>query len=106
MTMSTRCMAEELTVGFSSMSHGNDLDAFRGIMNQVQDPVVADTDAVGLLTVQFLNAKGSRVIFEGQELAGHPVTEGRVERIQLFLGGTLQNNLITHWGSRLARCER
>ena len=88
------------------MSDGNDFDVFDRVMNHIQDSVVADTDAVGLLTVQFLDTKGSRIIFEGQELAGHPIKEGSVERIQLFLGGTLQNNLITHWGSRLDRCER
>ena len=58
------CGRGALPVGFAPMRQRDHVDALGGVVDQVEDAVMAHADAIGVLTLKFLDSKGSRVLFE------------------------------------------
>lgn len=88
------------------MRDRNDVDPFGCVVNDVQDAIIADAKTVGILPVQFLYAKRTRVLLEGQELVLKAITHGAGKDVKFFLGRTLEDDLIAHeerWPDRSAR---
>ena len=99
-------MRSELAVGFAAMGDREDINALGRIVDQVENPIVSDTEPVGLLTMQFLNAEGSRMLFQQQEFVFDPVEETSTERVELAFSRALEDDVVGQWGRRLTRSAR
>ena len=99
-------MRSALPVGVAAMGDREDINALGRIVDQVENPIVSDTEPVGLLTMQFLNAEGSRMLFQQQELVFDPVEETSSERVELAFSRALEDDVVAQWGRRLTRSAR
>ncbi len=96
-----RCMRyairpRELSVGLTAMGHRDNLNALRGIINQIENPIIAHPQSIRVMPLQFLDADRTRIVFEGKEFALHTVKHVAWHAIQLVFRRTLEYNLIIH----------
>jgi len=99
-------MRSELAVGFAAMSNRNDINASCRVVDQIEDTVVADTNTIGFLTMQLLNAERPGLLFEGQQLRLDAFKERSVEGVELFFSGALEDDVVAQWERRLTRSAR
>jgi hypothetical protein len=58
-----------LAIHVAPMSDGYDVNAVSGIVDGVENPVVAHANSVGLLTMEFLYADRPGILFEAEQLS-------------------------------------
>ena len=88
------------------MRYRDDVYTTSGVIDQVQDPIVTDSDAIGFLAMQLLDTEGTRVFLKSEKLVSDPLEESTVQRVEFFFGGTFKDDVIAHDERRLRRSAK
>lgn len=97
---------ESLSIGLPTMDDGCNLDSPGRIVNDIQNPVITGADSVGLLPMKLLHTDRPRILAQREQLPFKPLKQLALERIKLFLSGSLEENLITHTRTRRDRSAK
>ena len=93
-----RLLDTTLFVGGTSVAHGANLHDADGIVDAIDDPIVADAQAPEIDgTSQLLAPYGARLGDEGLDASKHPLYHSPVEPLQLLSSGAGEPDLeLTH----------
>lgn len=72
------------------MGHRDHLNALRSIINQIKNPIIAYSQSIRVMPLQFLDADRTRMLFEGKEFALHSVKHVAWHTIQFVFCRTLE----------------
>lgn len=64
-----------LTICFTTMGNGYHFDPLGGIINQVKNSGISNTNPVNFLPLKFLNARGSWRLLKGEEFTFDPMKQ-------------------------------
>ena len=84
------------------MSDSHNVYPLSCIVDEVEHPIVADADTVGILALELLDAGRTWIGLERPQCAFETLKDLAVQRIQFLFGRALQDNVVAHgWGRRM-----
>jgi len=88
------------------MDSAQDENGLSRVVDFKENPVVAEPEPVGFVSVQLLDAERAGILFKGEQFSGGFVKRFTWKRVEFFLSRALEDNLIGHEEWRWNRWAR
>jgi membrane glycosyltransferase len=80
----------------ATVADSNDFNRFRLIVNQVKHTIIADADAIAVVSVQLLDAVRTRILFQFKKLSCDSLMNFIGKSVEFLLGASFEDDRLGH----------